>query len=162
MAECELKEAIECDDVGCDTIANTNRKYKQTTTNTKRRRLLNVVMLAAIQMTEPEMSCDGCYHLIQVRMEYKYKHFQKRIHQQMKYKYKHIQKQIQSKYTTQTYFGKCCFAEDTLRGMLLQYLKCCTMFNLNTLVGEFLHGLQRKRLRRDAGVVWWGTAGVQC
>ena len=28
-----------------------------------------MVMSAAIQMTEPEMSCDGCYRLIQVTMD---------------------------------------------------------------------------------------------
>ena len=33
------------------------------------RRLLNVAMSGAIQMTESEMSCDGCYHLIQVTMQ---------------------------------------------------------------------------------------------
>ena len=33
------------------------------------RRLLNVAMWSAIQMTEPKMSCDGCYHIIQVTME---------------------------------------------------------------------------------------------
>ena len=30
---------------------------------------MNVAMWSAIQMTEPKMSCDGCYHLIQVTME---------------------------------------------------------------------------------------------